>query len=118
MIDSAARVLGAESRPVLALRRRRAFSRRLAGDHRSASPEFEALADACGRVSEPNSEETPAGLNGVLEAVRTVDGDVSENVTDTPGLLPRELADRPSVLGRVPPAMRSRHHRRRRSTML
>ncbi|MET9433786.1 serine/threonine-protein kinase [Streptomyces sp. NPDC006551] len=102
MIESAARVLGAESKAVLALRRRRAFSRQLAGDHRSALPEFEALADAYGRVSGPSSEEALdcraqaarcrgelgqvtealAGLLGVLDAVRAVDGDVSENAVE------------------------------------
>lgn len=102
MIESAARVLGAESKAVLALRRRRAFSRQLAGDHRSALPEFEALADAYGRVSGPSSEEVLdcraqaarcrgelgqvtealAGLQGVLDAVRAVDGDVSENAVE------------------------------------
>ncbi|WP_416071608.1 protein kinase domain-containing protein [Streptomyces sp. ID01-9D] len=102
MIEAAAGVLGAESKAVLALRRRRAFSRQLAGDHRSALPEFEALADAYGRVGGPSSEETLdcraqaarcrgefgqvtealAGLHGVLEAVRAVDGDVSENAVE------------------------------------
>ncbi|MFF8277818.1 protein kinase [Streptomyces lateritius] len=102
MIEAAARVLGAESKAVLALRRRRAFSRQLAGDHRSALPEFEALADAYGRVSGPSSEEALdcraqaarcrgelgqvtealAGLHGVLDAVRAVDGDVSENAVE------------------------------------
>ncbi|MDT0397225.1 serine/threonine-protein kinase [Streptomyces sp. DSM 41636] len=102
MIDAAARVLGAESKAVLALRTRRALSRQLAGDHRSALPEFEALADAYGRVSGPHSEESLdcraqaarcrgelgrvtealAGLNGVLDAVRAVDGDASENAVE------------------------------------
>ena len=102
MVESAARVLGAESKAVLALRRRRAFSRQLAGDHRSALPEFEALADAYGRVSGPNSDEALdcraqaarcrgelgqvtealAGLHGVLDAVRAIDGDVSENAVE------------------------------------
>ncbi|MFJ9209769.1 protein kinase [Streptomyces sp. NPDC102264] len=102
MIEAAAGVLGAESKAVLALRRRRAFSRQLAGDHRSALPEFEALADAYGRVGGPSSEEALdcraqaarcrgeigqvtealAGLHGVLDAVRAVDGDVSENAVE------------------------------------
>ncbi|MGQ4408531.1 protein kinase [[Kitasatospora] papulosa] len=102
MIEAAAGVLGTESKAVLALRRRRAFSRQLAGDHRSALPEFEALADAYGRVGGPSSEETLdcraqaarcrgeigqvtealAGLHGVLDAVRAVDGDVSENAVE------------------------------------
>ncbi len=65
-------------------------------------PEFEALADAYGRVRGPNSDEAldcraqatrccgelcqvteaPAGLNGVLDAVRAVDGDGSENAVE------------------------------------
>ncbi|MEH0515548.1 MULTISPECIES: serine/threonine-protein kinase [unclassified Streptomyces] len=102
MIAPAARALGAESKAVLGLRRRRAFSRQLAGDHRAALPEFEALADAYGRVSGPSSEdardsraqaarcrgelgqvtEALAGLNGVLDVVRSVDGDVSEEAVE------------------------------------
>nr|WP_307847365.1 protein kinase [Streptomyces sp. F63] len=98
MIEPAAQALGSESKAVLALRRRRAFSRQLAGDHRAALPEFEALAEAYARVSGPGSAEvldsraqaarcrgelgqvTEAldGLRGVLDAVRAVDGDVSE----------------------------------------
>ncbi|NEB09167.1 serine/threonine protein kinase [Streptomyces coelicoflavus] len=102
MVEAAAQVLGSESRAVLALRRRRAFSRQLAGDHRAALPEFEALADAFARVSGPHNEatldcraqaarcrgelgrvtEALAGLEGVLESVRAVDGDVSENAVE------------------------------------
>jgi tRNA A-37 threonylcarbamoyl transferase component Bud32 len=102
LIEPAARSLGSESRPVLRLRSWRAVSRQLAGDHRAALPEFEALADAYGRVSGPSSEEALecraqaarcrgelgqvtealAGLNGVLDAVRAVDGDVSENAVE------------------------------------
>lgn len=102
MIEPAARALGSESRAVLRLRTWRAVSRQLAGDHRAALPEFEALADAYARVGGPSSEEalesraqaarcrgelgqvTEAltGLNGVLDAVRTVDGDVSENAVE------------------------------------
>ncbi|AZM74401.1 serine/threonine protein kinase [Streptomyces sp. KPB2] len=102
LIEPAARSLGSESRAVLRLRSWRAVSRQLAGDHRAALPEFEALADAYGRVSGTNSEEalwcraqaarcrgklgqvTEAldGLNGVLETVRAIDGDVSENAVE------------------------------------
>ncbi|MER6348030.1 protein kinase domain-containing protein [Streptomyces sp. NPDC001595] len=102
MVEPAARVLGSESKAVLGLRRRRAFSRQLAGDHRAALPEFEALADAYGRVSGPGSEdardsraqaarclgelgqvtEALAGLHGVLDVVRSVDGDVSEEAVE------------------------------------
>ncbi|WP_373408287.1 protein kinase [Streptomyces sp. 13-12-16] len=102
MIEPAAHALGSDSKPVLGLRMRRAVSRQLAGDHRAALPEFEALADAYARVSGPSSEEALdsraqaarcrgelgqvtealAGLNGVLDAVRAVDGDVSENAVE------------------------------------
>ena len=102
MVEPAARALGSQSKAVLGLRRRRAFSRQLAGDHRAALPEFEALADAYGRVSGPSSEdaldsraqaarcrgelgqvtEALAGLHGVLDVVRSVDGDVSENAVE------------------------------------
>lgn len=102
MIETAARVLGSENGAVLALRRRRAFSRQLAGDHRAALPEFEALADAFARVSGPHNEatldsraqaarcrgelgqvtEALAGLGDVLETVRAIDGDVSENAVE------------------------------------
>ncbi|GHH95051.1 serine/threonine-protein kinase [Streptomyces capillispiralis] len=102
MIEPAARALGSESRAVLRLRTWRAVSRQLAGDHRAALPEFEALADAYARVGGPSSEEALdsraqaarcrgelgqvtealAGLNGVLDAVRAIDGDVSENAVE------------------------------------
>ncbi|MEU6106196.1 serine/threonine protein kinase, partial [Streptomyces flaveolus] len=102
MIEPAARALGSESKAVLGLRMRRAVSRQLARDHRAALPEFEALADAYARVGGPSSEEALdsraqaarcrgelgqvtealAGLNGVLDAVRAVDGDVSENAVE------------------------------------
>ncbi|MEU2280375.1 serine/threonine-protein kinase [Streptomyces sp. NPDC013178] len=102
MIEPAARALGSENKAVLGLRRRRAFSRQLAGDHRAALPEFEALAEAYARVSGPSSEdaldsraqaarcrgelgqvtEALAGLNGVLDVVRSVDGDVSEEAVE------------------------------------
>jgi hypothetical protein len=102
LIEPAARALGSENKAVLRLRMFRAVSRQLAGDHRAALPEFEALADAYGRVSGPSSEdaresraqaarcrgelgqvtEALAGLNGVLDVVRSVDGDVSEEAVE------------------------------------
>ncbi|MEV5986997.1 protein kinase [Streptomyces sp. NPDC052051] len=102
VIEAAARALGSENKVVLGLRRRRAFSRQLAGDYRAALPEFEALADAYGRVSGPSSEdardsraqaarcrgelgqvsEALAGLHSVLDVVRAVDGDVSEEAVE------------------------------------
>ncbi|WGD39435.1 serine/threonine-protein kinase [Streptomyces cathayae] len=102
MIAPAARALGSESKAVLRLRTWRAVGRQLAGDHRAALPEFEALADAYARVGGASSQEALdsraqaarcrgelgqvtealAGLNGVLDAVRAVDGDVSENAVE------------------------------------
>ncbi|MER6354736.1 protein kinase [Streptomyces sp. NPDC001634] len=102
MIEPAARALGSENKAVLGLRMRRAVSRQLAGDHRAALPEFEALADAYGRVSGPGSEEALdsraqaarcrgelgqvtealAGLHDVLDVVRSVDGDMSETAVE------------------------------------
>ncbi|MFD7711358.1 protein kinase [Streptomyces sp. NPDC059786] len=102
MIEPAARTLGSENKVVLGLRRRRAFSLQLGGDHRAALPEFEALAEAYGRISGPRSEETLdcraqaarcrgelgqvtdalAGLEGVLDVVRSIDGDVSEDAVE------------------------------------
>jgi len=102
MIEPAARALGSDNKVVLGLRMRRAVSRQLAGDHRAALPEFEALADAYARVNGPGSHEALdsraqaarcrgelgqvtealAGLRGVLEVVRAVDGDVSENAVE------------------------------------
>ncbi|MET8437464.1 serine/threonine-protein kinase [Streptomyces sp900116325] len=102
LIDSAARSLGSENKVVLGLRLRRAFSRQLAGDHRAALPEFEALADAYGRINGPTSEEALnsraqaarcrgelgqvtealAGLRDVLEVVRAIDSDMSEDAVE------------------------------------
>ncbi|MCQ4084356.1 protein kinase [Streptomyces sp. RB6PN25] len=102
LIGPAARALGSENKMVLGLRRRRAFSRQLAGDHRAALPEFEALAEAYGRISGPRSKEALdsraqaarcrgelgqitdalAGLREVLGIVRSVDGDVSEDAVE------------------------------------
>ncbi|MFF5546523.1 serine/threonine-protein kinase [Streptomyces olivaceoviridis] len=102
LIGPAARALGSDNKAVLRLRMWRAVSRQLAGDHRAALPEFEALADAFARVGGPSSEdalnsraqaarcrgelgqvtEALAGLHDVLDAVRAVDGDVSENAVE------------------------------------
>lgn len=102
MIEPAARALGAENRPVLRLRMWRAVSQQLAGDHRAALPEFEALADAYARADGRGSKqareclaqaarcrgelgqvtEALAGLNRVLNAVRAVDSDVSEEAVE------------------------------------
>ncbi|MFF3201746.1 protein kinase [Streptomyces sp. NPDC002962] len=102
LIESAARSLGSENKVVLGLRRRRAFSRQLAGDHRAALPEFEALAEAYARISGPSSEsaldsraqaarcrgelgqvtEALAGLQDVLELVRAIGGDMSEDAVE------------------------------------
>jgi hypothetical protein len=98
MIEPAARALGAENKVVLALRMRRAGSRLLGGDFRAALPEFDALAEAYGRISGPTSKsaldcraqaarcraelgqvtEALATLRDVLDVVRTVDSDVTE----------------------------------------
>lgn len=98
MIDPLARALGAENKAVLRLRQRRAVSRQLAGDHRAALPEFEALAEAFARINGPTSEaardcraqaarcrgelgqvtEALAELRGVLEVERAVESDVSD----------------------------------------
>lgn len=99
VIEPAARVLGAENKVVLALRMRRAGSRLLGGDFRAALPEFEALADAYGRISGPSSKQALdcraqaarcraevgqvtdalAALRDVLDVVRSVESDVSED---------------------------------------
>ncbi|MEV5140880.1 protein kinase [Streptomyces syringium] len=102
VIEPAARALGSESRQVLALRTQRAAIRLLGGDYRTALPEFDALADAYGRVNGPTSEqaracraqaarcraelgqvtEALAALQGILGVVRSLDGDVSEEAVE------------------------------------
>jgi len=102
LVEPLARALGAENKAVLRLRRRRAISRQLAGDHRAALPEFEALAEAFGRIDGPGSEsardcraaaarcrgelgqvtEALAELRGVLEVERAVESDVSETALE------------------------------------
>ncbi|MFH9133467.1 protein kinase [Streptomyces sp. NPDC017524] len=102
MIGPAARALGEESRKVLDLRRQRAAIQLLGGDFRAALPEFEALADAYGRTGGPTGErargcraqaarcrgelgqvtDALASLRGVLEVVRAVDGDVSDEAVE------------------------------------
>ncbi|MFF3075430.1 protein kinase [Kitasatospora sp. NPDC057904] len=98
MIEPLARALGAENKAVLRMRRHRAVSRQLAGDHRAALPEFEALAEAYSRINGPTDEaardcraqaarcrgelgqvtEALAELQGVLDMERAVESDVSD----------------------------------------
>ncbi|WP_330460743.1 serine/threonine-protein kinase [Streptomyces sp. NBC_00820] len=102
IIESAAPALGSENKQVLKLRRRRAAIRLLGGDYRAALPEFEALADAYARVNGPTSEqardcraqaarcradlgqvtEALAVLQDVLNVVRSVDSDLSEEAVE------------------------------------
>ncbi len=102
IIEHAARALGPESRKVLELRTQRAAIRLLGGDYRAALPEFDALADAYARTGGPSSPQARAcraqaarcrgelgqvtdalaSLRGVLDIVRAVDGDVSEEAVD------------------------------------
>lgn len=102
VIEPSALALGSESKPVLALRRRRAAVRLLGGDYRAALPEFDALADAYARIAGPTGEQARAcraqaarcraelgqvtdalaALQGVLNVVRTVDSDVSEEAVE------------------------------------
>ncbi|MFE1951979.1 protein kinase [Streptomyces sp. NPDC059524] len=101
-IEPAARAFGSESRKVLGLRRNRAAVQLLGGDYRAALPEFETLADAYARISGPTSEparacraqaarcraelgqvtDALAELQGVLNVVRNVDSDVSEEAVE------------------------------------
>ncbi|WP_432034563.1 serine/threonine-protein kinase [Streptomyces antibioticus] len=102
VIGPAALALGSESKQVLALRRQRAAIRLLGGDYRAALPEFDALADAYARIAGPTGEQARAcraqaarcraelgqvtdalaALQGVLNVVRTVDSDVSEEAVE------------------------------------
>ncbi|WP_327315767.1 serine/threonine-protein kinase [Streptomyces sp. NBC_01235] len=102
VIEPAALALGSESKQVLALRRQRAAIRLLGGDYRAALPEFDALADAYARIAGPTSEQARAcraqaarcraelgqvtdalaALQGVLNVVRAVDSDVSEEAVE------------------------------------
>lgn len=102
VIEPAALALGSESKPVLALRRRRAAIRLLGGDYRAALPEFDTLADAYTRIAGPTGEQARvcraqaaryraelgqvtdalAALQGVLNVVRAVDSDVREEAVE------------------------------------
>ncbi len=102
IIEPAALALGSESKAVLALRRQQAAIRLLGGDYRAALPEFEALADAYARITGPTGEQSRAcraqaarcraelgqvtdalaALQGVLNVVRAVDSDVSEEAVE------------------------------------
>ncbi|MEV6794429.1 serine/threonine-protein kinase [Streptomyces sp. NPDC051320] len=102
IIEPAARALGSENRKVLELRMQRAAIRLLGADYRAALPEFDALADAYARTGGPTSEraracraqaarcraelgqvtDALATLRNVLDVVRAVDGDVSEEAVE------------------------------------
>ncbi|HEY9440269.1 MAG TPA: serine/threonine-protein kinase [Streptomyces sp.] len=102
IIEPAARAMGSENRHVLKLRMRRAAVRLLGGDYRAALPEFDALADAYARTGGPSSDraracrtqaarcraelgqvtDALAALREVLDVVRSVDGDASEEAVE------------------------------------
>ncbi|MFD6802040.1 protein kinase [Streptomyces cyaneofuscatus] len=102
LIGPAALALGEESGKVLDLRRQRAAIQLLGGDFRAALPEFEALAEAYGRTGGPTAErargcraqaarcrgelgqvtDALASLRSVLDVVRSVDGDVSDEAVE------------------------------------
>ncbi|MEU8624444.1 serine/threonine-protein kinase [Streptomyces sp. NPDC048669] len=102
IIEPAARALGSESRKVLELRTRRAAIQLLGGDYRAALPEFDALADAYARTDGPTGEPARAcraqaarcraelgqvtdalsALRDLLDVVRTVDSDLSEEAVE------------------------------------
>ncbi|MFC7306849.1 protein kinase [Streptomyces monticola] len=102
VIEPAALALGSESRQVLELRMNRAAIWLLGGDYRAALPELDALSDAYARTSGPSSEraracraqaarcraelgqvtDALAALRDVLDVVRSVDGDVSEEAVE------------------------------------
>ncbi|MFC1429198.1 protein kinase [Streptacidiphilus sp. N1-3] len=102
VLHSAALALGADNRRVLDLRRRRASIMLLGGDYRAALPEFELLAEAYARTDGPTGERTRvcraqaarcrgelgqvtaalAVLTDVLDLVRSIDGDASEEAVD------------------------------------
>lgn len=99
VIEPAALALGSESKQVLALRRQRAAIRLLGGDYRAALPEFDALTDAYTRIAGPTSEQARAqaarcraelgqvtgalaALQAVLNVVRAVGSDVSEEAVE------------------------------------
>ncbi|WP_405900869.1 serine/threonine protein kinase [Streptomyces sp. NBC_00727] len=102
IIEPAARVLGTESKRVLALRRNRAAIQLLGGDYRAALPEFDALADAFARTDGPTgasaracraqaarcraelgrATDALAELRTLLAVVRSVDSDLSEEAVE------------------------------------
>ncbi|WUT00368.1 serine/threonine protein kinase [Streptomyces sp. NBC_00708] len=102
VIEPAARVLGAESKRVLALRKNRAAIQLLGGDYRAALPEFDALADAYARTDGPagasaracraqaarcraelgRATDALAELRTLLAVVRSVDSDLSEEAVE------------------------------------
>lgn len=105
----AARILGRDSKRVLALRKRRAVALLFGGDHRAALPEFAALAKAYARVEGPQSEnalscraqaarcqgalgqatEALGELRLVLAGVQDRDSDVSDEAVE----LRRDIGD-------------------------
>ncbi|KPC83533.1 serine/threonine-protein kinase [Streptomyces sp. NRRL S-4] len=102
IIEPAACALGAENKKVLELRTQRTAIQLLGGDYRAALPEFDALADAYARTGGPSSAQARAcraqaarcraelgqatdalvALRAVLDVVRAVDGDVSEEAVE------------------------------------
>ncbi|QRX92331.1 serine/threonine-protein kinase [Streptomyces noursei] len=102
VIEPAARALGPENKAVLGLRRQRAAVRLLGGDYRAARPEFDTLADAYARIAGPTSKQARAcraqaarcraelglvtdalaQLREVLDVVRAVDSDASEEAVE------------------------------------
>ncbi|MFC8537736.1 serine/threonine-protein kinase [Streptomyces sp. NPDC057249] len=102
VIEPAARAMGAESKGVLALRKKRAAIQLLGGDYRAALPEFDALADAYARTDGPTgpsaracraqaarcraelgqATDALAELRTLLAVVRSVDSDLSEEAVE------------------------------------
>ncbi|MEU9089675.1 serine/threonine-protein kinase [Streptomyces sp. NPDC048428] len=102
VIEPAARALGAESKRVLALRKNRAAIQLLGGDYRAALTEFDALADAYARTDGPTGASARAcraqaarcraelgqatdalvALRSLLDVVRSVDSDLSEEAVE------------------------------------
>ncbi len=102
VVAPAAQALGPDSKRVLGLRRRRAAYMLLGGDYRAALLEFDALAEAYVRTEGPSAEsarlcraqaarcrgelgqvtEALTTLRSILDVVRAVDGDVSEEAVE------------------------------------
>ncbi|MEV7690671.1 hypothetical protein [Streptomyces bungoensis] len=95
VIEPASLALGSESKQVLALRRQRAAIRLLGGDYQAALPKFGTLADAYApivgatgaparacRASFGQVTDALAALHGVLNVVRAVDSDATEETVE------------------------------------